>query len=53
MLAMSWPWPTAEKIISTLASGSKWLESLKTLSLAVRTLQARNQQQAGVLINER
>lgn len=31
----------------------KWLLSLKTLSLGVGTLRARNQQQEGVLINER
>lgn len=32
------------KVNRIIANGSKWLKSLKTLSLGVGTLQARNQQ---------
>lgn len=52
MFATSCQCPTAKKM-GTRANGSKWLQSLQTLSLDVGTLQARSHQQAGVLPNDR
>lgn len=38
MFEMPWQCPTAKKMISTIADGSKWLKSLKIFSLGAGTL---------------